>query len=122
MAHAGGARVAGLCSGAFVLGQLDQALPVDVLARRAGMSRRNFDRRFREITGATPATWLTHQRVLRAQRLLESSTMAVEQVARQCGFSSAAALRPHFRRLVGVTPTAYRDAFGAVSENRRLLA
>jgi transcriptional regulator GlxA family with amidase domain len=99
----------------WALGQLDKALPVDVLARRAGMSRRNFDRRFREITGATPATWLTHQRVLRAQRLLESSGLAVEQVARQCGFSSAAALRPHFRRLVGVTPTGYRDAFGAVS-------
>jgi transcriptional regulator GlxA family with amidase domain len=95
----------------WALGQLDQALPVEHLARRAQMSRRNFDRRFREITGTAPATWLTHQRVLRAQQLLESTRMPVEEVARRCGFSSAAALRPHFRRLVGTVPLVYRTAF-----------
>src|SRR5918993_3845703 len=99
----------------WALGQLDQILPIDVLARRAQMSRRNFDRRFRELTGTAPATWLTHQRVLRAQRLLESTRLSVEEVARSCGFSSAAALRPHFRRLVGVAPATYRDTFGARS-------
>jgi transcriptional regulator GlxA family with amidase domain len=96
----------------WALGRLDQMLPVDELARRANMSRRNFDRRFREITGAAPATWLTHQRVIHAQRLLESTGLPVDTVARQCGFSSAAALRPHFRRVVGVAPAAYRDTFG----------
>lgn len=96
----------------WALGRLDQLLPVDALARRANMSRRNFDRRFREITGATPANWLTHQRVIRAQQLLESTELPVDVVARQCGFSSGAALRPHFRRLVGVVPAAYRETFG----------
>jgi transcriptional regulator GlxA family with amidase domain len=43
----------------WALGHLDRDLPVDQLARRARMSRRNFDRRFREITGTAPATWLT---------------------------------------------------------------
>ena len=96
---------------AWALSRLDRALPVECLARRAQMSRRNFDRRFREITGTAPAAWLTHQRVLRAQQLLESSRLSVEEVARQCGFSSAAALRPHFRRLVGTVPAAYRATF-----------
>jgi transcriptional regulator GlxA family with amidase domain len=96
----------------WALTQLDQLLPVDALARRANMSRRNFDRRFREITGATPANWLTHQRVIRAQQLLESTALPVDEIARYCGFSSAAALRPHFRRLVGVAPASYRETFG----------
>jgi transcriptional regulator GlxA family with amidase domain len=95
----------------WALGQLDQTLPVESLARRAQMSRRNFDRRFREITGTAPAAWLIHQRVLRAQQLLESTRLPVEQVAHQCGFSSAAALRPHFRRIVGTVPAAYRTTF-----------
>jgi transcriptional regulator GlxA family with amidase domain len=99
----------------WALGQLDQLLPIDVLARRARMSRRSFDRRFRELTGTAPATWLTQQRVLRAQRLLESTRLSVEEVARSCGFSSAAALRPHFRRLVGVAPATYRGTFGMVA-------
>ncbi|MFC9976663.1 GlxA family transcriptional regulator [Spirillospora sp. NPDC127200] len=90
---------------------LDTALPVGLLAERAHMSRRNYDRRFREITGTTPAKWLTHQRVIRAQQLLESGGLPVEEIARSCGFSSAARLRPHFRRLVGVTMTDYRNAF-----------
>jgi len=96
----------------WALGQLDQALPVGALARRAQMSRRNFDRRFREITGTAPLTWLTHQRVLCAQQLLESTRLPVEEVARRCGFSSAAALRPHFRRFAGTAPSAYRSTFG----------
>jgi len=99
----------------WALGRLDQVLPVDVLARRAGMSRRNFDRRFREITGTAPATWLTHQRVLRAQQLLESTRLSVDEVARRCGYSCAAALRPHFRQLVGVAPVTYRGTFETVS-------
>jgi transcriptional regulator GlxA family with amidase domain len=99
----------------WALGRLDQILPVDLLARRAGMSRRNFDRRFREITGTAPATWLNHQRVLRAQQLLESTGLTIDEVARQCGFATAAALRPHFRRVVGVAPVAYRSTFAAVS-------
>ncbi|HEX6521836.1 MAG TPA: helix-turn-helix domain-containing protein [Streptosporangiaceae bacterium] len=99
----------------WALGQLNQDLPVERLARRARMSRRNFDRRFREVTGTAPATWLTHQRVLRAQQLLESTRLPVEEVARQCGFSSGAALRPHFRRIVGTVPAAYRTAFATLS-------
>ena len=96
---------------AWALGRLDQPLPVEQLARRAKMSRRHFDRRFREVTGTTPATWLTHQRVLRARQLLEETRLPVEEVARSCGFSGAAALRPHFRRIVGTVPAAYRAAF-----------
>jgi transcriptional regulator GlxA family with amidase domain len=95
----------------WALGKLDTSLPVDELAQRAHMSRRNYDRRFREITGTAPATWLIHQRVVRAQRLLESTSLPVDQVARYCGFSSSAALRPHFRRLVGVAPAVYRETF-----------
>jgi transcriptional regulator GlxA family with amidase domain len=95
----------------WALARLHRVLPVDALARRANMSRRNFDRRFRELTGATPANWLTHQRVIRAQQLLEATGLGVDAIARRCGFSSAAALRPHFRRLVGVAPAAYRETF-----------
>ncbi|XNL81020.1 helix-turn-helix domain-containing protein [Actinomadura madurae] len=95
----------------WALGRLDSALPVSALARRAHMSRRNYDRRFREITGCAPAQWLAHQRVIRAQQLLETSDLPVDQVARRCGFPSAAALRTHFRRSAGVTPTEYRETF-----------
>ena len=53
------------------------------------MEPAQFDRRFREITGNAALTWLTHQRVLRAQQLLEATRLPVEEVDRRCGFSSA---------------------------------
>ena len=96
---------------AWARARLDRPLRVDALAARANMSRRNYDRRFREITGSAPATWLTHQRVVRAQELLESGDLPIDEVARRCGFSTAAALRPHFRGLLGVTPAEYRRTF-----------
>jgi transcriptional regulator GlxA family with amidase domain len=99
----------------WALARIDQALSVDRLARHARMSRRNFARRFREITGATPAAWVVHQRVLHAQQLLESTDLPVEVVAKSCGFLSAAAMRPHFKRLTGAVPAAYRSTFSILA-------
>jgi AraC family transcriptional activator FtrA len=84
---------------------------VPSLARRAQMSPRSFARRFLAETGTTPHRWLTMQRVLYAQQLLEETQLSIEQVAAQCGFGTAALLRHHFHRIVGVAPNDYRRAF-----------
>jgi transcriptional regulator GlxA family with amidase domain len=54
---------------------------------------------------------VTHQRVLAAERLLEESSMPVEQVAARVGFSNAAALRHHFTRVRRISPQQYRRRF-----------
>ncbi|MEV5573990.1 helix-turn-helix domain-containing protein [Spirillospora sp. NPDC052269] len=89
----------------------DPSLDVDALAQRAHMSRRSFDRRFREATGTSPLQWLLAQRVLHAQRLLEGTDLPIDSIARQVGFANGVALRPHFRKVVGVAPQPYRDTF-----------
>ena len=70
--------------------------PSTTLAARAHMSPRTFARRFRAETGTTPYDWLTRQRVLLAQRLLESTDEPIERVAQLAGFGTAATLRHHF--------------------------
>jgi transcriptional regulator GlxA family with amidase domain len=98
---------------------LDADLTVDELAQRAHLSARTFARRFRSETGTTPHHWLTGQRVLAAQRLLEETEQPVEAVADLVGFGSAAALRHHFSRRVGTTPTDYRRTFAHRGLERR---
>ncbi|MGK5684447.1 GlxA family transcriptional regulator [Actinoplanes sp. URMC 104] len=90
----------------------DPSLDVDRLAQAARLSRRSFDRRFRSAAGCSPLQWLLHQRVLRAQQILSTTALPVDTVARACGFADGVALRPHFRRLVGVPPQTYRASFG----------
>jgi transcriptional regulator GlxA family with amidase domain len=84
---------------------------VEALARRAHMSPRTFARRFRAETGATPHTWVTNQRVLAAEELLEASDASIEWIATEVGFGNAATLRQHFGRSRGISPQAYRQSF-----------
>ncbi|WP_425582500.1 helix-turn-helix domain-containing protein, partial [Streptomyces synnematoformans] len=98
---------------AWALENLHEQFDVETLAARAYMSRRTFDRRFRTLTGSAPLQWLITQRVLQAQRLLETSDFSVDEVAGRCGFRSPVALRGHFRRQLGSSPAAYRAAYRA---------
>ncbi|HEY8526194.1 MAG TPA: helix-turn-helix domain-containing protein [Acidimicrobiales bacterium] len=95
----------------WAIEHLDEPLTVEDLARQALVSPRSFARRFRTATGTTPMQWLTRQRVLHAQRLLETTDLPVEVVAQRCGFGTATGLRVHFRRIVGTSPLAYRRTF-----------
>ncbi|MCA1691961.1 MAG: helix-turn-helix domain-containing protein [Acidimicrobiales bacterium] len=95
----------------WMLEHLDEPLTVEELARRAAMSPRTFARRFRATAGTTPHQWLISQRILLAQRLLETSDEPIERVATRCGFSSAASLRSQFQRAVSASPRAYRHVF-----------
>jgi AraC family transcriptional regulator, transcriptional activator FtrA len=90
---------------------LDQPITVDDLAARAAMSPRSFARRFHAATGTTPYQWLLRQRVQLAQRLLETTDLAVDSVAGRSGFSTAANLRKHFQRSVHTSPQSYRRTF-----------
>jgi transcriptional regulator GlxA family with amidase domain len=69
------------------------------------MSARTFARRFKQETGTTPHRWLTHQRILSAQQLLEKSDRPIDWIAESVGLQTAATLREHFRRMLKTTPT-----------------
>lgn len=96
----------------WIAGNLAEDLDVRSLARRAQLSPRTFARRFRSETGATPHAWVTAQRVLTAERLLERTERSVDQIATDVGFGNAAVLRHHFIRVRGVPPNTYRRTFG----------
>jgi len=91
---------------------LAEDLSVDTLASRAGMSARSFARTFAAETGTTPAAYVEELRVEAARRLLESSDLTVETVAKAVGFRRPETLYRAFRRRVATTPDRYRQHFG----------
>ncbi|MFF7200899.1 GlxA family transcriptional regulator [Streptomyces sp. NPDC008141] len=95
----------------WVSGRLDEPLTVPDLARQANMSTRNLTRRFTAATGTTPLRWLHTQRIHRAQELLETTDDSIELIAVRTGMGTAATLRRHFHRALGVPPDIYRRTF-----------
>ena len=79
------------------------------LAAEQGLSRYQLLRAFRTTTGIPPYAWLAQYRVHRARGLLESGLKPAE-VAGLVGFADQAHLTRWFRRVLGVTPAAYRNS------------
>ena len=97
----------------WALHNLDQQFTIDVMAQKSHMSRRTFDRRFKETFGQTAKDWLITQKLDIAKQVLEAQSSNIEQVAAAAGFDNATTLRHHFRRKLGVSPRQYRDQFAA---------
>ena len=96
----------------WALRNLDQPISLAGLAKRFHQSERTLTRRFRAETGTSPLQWLLQQRLGRARELLETTTLSMGRVAEACGLGSADSLRQHFADRMGVSPAAYRAAFG----------
>jgi AraC-like DNA-binding protein len=79
------------------------------LAAGLGLSRYQLLRAFRTATGVPPYAWLAQYRVTRARALLEAGLRPAE-VAPLVGFADQAHLTRWFRRVLGVTPAAYRNS------------
>ena len=96
-------------------GHLQESWTLEHIADQFALSLRTFQRRFRDLTGQAPLTWLNTQRVQRARSLLETTDLSIDQIARRTGLGTAANLRKHFHRQMKTTPSAYRSAFAATS-------
>jgi AraC-like DNA-binding protein len=87
-----------------------QPWTVATLAREIGVSRAAFARRFAELVGEPPMTFLTAWRLTLAADLLREPDATISAVARQVGYSSPFALSTAFKRVRGVSPKEHRTA------------
>src|SRR5215470_569854 len=90
-----------------------KTFPLDDPARRVGMSVRNFVRRFKVATGDSPLAYLQKLRIAAAKRMLESNHRSMQEISDAVGYQDIAFFRALFQRHTGVSPSAYRDRFGA---------
>ena len=88
-----------------------EPLTVGDLAAVAGQSPAHFSRQFRRAFGETPHQYLLTRRLERAASLLRVTNRSVADVCMAVGLSSVGSFTTSFRRIYGVTPTAYRRSF-----------
>lgn len=80
---------------------------IEDLAQRLEVSPPHLIRKFSASVGISPGQYLTQVRIHFAKRLLRSGTISLEMVAACTGFSNASYFGKVFRRITGMSPSAY---------------
>jgi len=92
----------------YIEANLDQDISLHLLAEIAHMSVDHFVRAFRGATGKTPHRFVLDRRLGHAAAMLRAKHSPIAEVARACGFRSAAHFSVKFHARFGVTPSQYR--------------
>ena len=95
----------------FADARYEETIGVDEMARCAGLSRAHFSAEFKRAFGESPHTYLLTRRLERASALLRTTDYSVADICMSVGLSSVGSFTTSFRRMFGLTPTAYRAAF-----------
>ncbi|MGP1387030.1 MAG: helix-turn-helix domain-containing protein [Thainema sp.] len=93
----------------YIDAHLDQDLTLVELAAIAQISPAYFARLFKQSAGITPHQYILHRRVAQAQLLLRHSSLSLAEIAVRVGFCDQSHLTRCFKRLVGITPTQFRQ-------------
>jgi AraC-like DNA-binding protein len=104
---------------ARVLGTLDHPWTVNEMAASVHLSRSRFMGLYREFFGGSPVEDLINARVKQAQWLLSATTLAVGQVAGECGFRSLYHFSRLFKKRVGCSPSEFASKFGKATSLSR---
>jgi transcriptional regulator GlxA family with amidase domain len=93
---------------AHIVANLAEPITLDDLARVASLGRRTLDRRIRSTTGLSPMRLVQRHRAAHAIRLIEATSLALNDVAIRVGLSDAASLHRLLLRTTGQTPGRFR--------------
>lgn len=82
-------------------------LSVDILCKELGLSRTHLNRKMKELTGESPASYIRQIRLQKSARLLKTKSLTISEIAFTVGFSSPSYFSQAFRDYYGVTPKEY---------------
>ncbi len=85
-----------------------EKININDLARLTGTARRSLERRFREHLQTSPLDTLLGIRIEKAGELLRETGLPLEQIAEECGLTSAPYLNQIFQKRYGKPPSIYR--------------
>jgi len=92
----------------YIDANIDQPLPLDELARMAGMSKFHFAKSFSQAMGIPPHQYLVRARVQKAKGLLTDATLSVSEIASRVGYADTGQFSAQFLKGMGLSPARYR--------------
>ena len=102
---------------AFIDAHLGEKIALEDLAAQARLSTSYFSRAFRSTIGVPPHAYVIRRRIERAQEMICRTDKPLSEIALDCGLADQAHLNRHFRRVVGVSPGAWRRLHGGPRES-----
>ena len=94
----------------YIDARLGSDLNLSELSAHVAMSKYHFLRTFRHASGMTPHQYILGRRLRLVAAALRSTEKPVARVALDHGFGDLSTFNHSFRRVMGVTPTAYRSS------------
>lgn len=95
--------------------QYDEAVRLQALARKVGLSMDRFERLVKRVFHLTPRQLLTKTRIDAASRLLHEGKLSVAEIAQACGYADHSAFTRQFKATVGLAPREFRGRAGRSS-------
>lgn len=94
-------------------------LNVDELAQQSHFTRAALSKGFKRSMGVSLKAYLTHIYEQRAKELLQFSDATVEEISERLGHTSSTYFYRKFKKITGMTPTAFREAQNASQDPQR---
>jgi transcriptional regulator GlxA family with amidase domain len=95
----------------WMAGHLDKDVSIKRVAKKACLTRADFNRLFKRAFGITPGAFVKNMRLNEARRLLSLDNDSIAGVAQSVGFRSAQYFVKAFEWRFGVLPGDYRQRF-----------
>lgn len=88
----------------YVSANYGEDLTLSSLAHRFAVSDSHLSRKFKDVSGMGLNEYITHVRIMNAERLLRSGVTSITSVAEQCGFNDSNYFSTVFKKVKGITP------------------
>lgn len=93
----------------YIQERFQERITLDQASRAVNASTRHFCKVFKKATGITFTDYLARTRVEKAKQLLQNPHLRVSEIAFETGFESISQFNRSFKRIIGKSPTQYRE-------------
>ena len=88
--------------------RISKSWEIRELAQLVNLSASRLRHLFKQETGKTPAQYLKHLRLEKAEVLLRTTFLTVKEITNEVGLATGSHFVREFKRVYGAAPTAYR--------------